>query len=436
MTGFRMPVSDASMTIQKHMLGSLAAMRGYLLTGNESMKADRAEAWREINASAAELDKLAQRFTNPRNKEIWTEARTLLGELNEAQTKVEVMAAADGEGARKLLAAEALPRVAKLVTLFEGEKGADGKRKGGMVTNQKDLLAQDAADVTRAIDQLRVITWVLLAVGMGLGLLIALATRKSIVPPLLEMTNSMTGLANGNLDVPIPVIANRDEVADMAQAMAVFKQNSIRARELEAAQAAEQEARLRQSKKREEITKEFEGGITGMVNTVASASTELESTAQSMSATADQTSRQATAVAAAAEEASTNVQTVAAAAEELSSSINEISRQVATSSRISAQAVEEASKTSVIVGGLTESAAKIGEVVHLINDIASQTNLLALNATIEAARAGDAGKGFAVVANETGGAASAVLGASRDLSSQAERLGEMVRKFLSDVKSA
>ncbi|MEO3944060.1 methyl-accepting chemotaxis protein [Gorillibacterium sp. CAU 1737] len=43
---------------------------------------------------------------------------------------------------------------------------------------------------------------------------------------------------------------------------------------------------------------------------------------------------------------------------------------------------------------------EIGEIIHIITDIAQQTNLLALNASIEAARVGEQGKGFAVVAGE------------------------------------
>jgi methyl-accepting chemotaxis protein len=137
-----------------------------------------------------------------------------------------------------------------------------------------------------------------------------------------------------------------------------------------------------------------------VVDVVASASTELQASAENLSSSAEESSRQSAAAAAAGEEASTSVQTVASAAEELSSSISEINRQVTQSAETAKSAVDEAERTNTVIKGLAEAAEKIGEVVNLINDIASQTKLLALNATIEAARAGEAGKGFAVVASE------------------------------------
>jgi len=162
----------------------------------------------------------------------------------------------------------------------------------------------------------------------------------------------------------------------------------------------------------------FEKNVKSVVEMVGSAATEMQSTAESMSATAEETNRQSIVVASASEEASTNVQTVAAASEELSNSINEISNQVQTSSKISQKAVEEATRANETISGLSEAAVKIGEVVELINDIASQTNLLALNATIEAARAGDAGKGFAVVANEVKSLANQTAKATDEIGAQ------------------
>ena len=148
------------------------------------------------------------------------------------------------------------------------------------------------------------------------------------------------------------------------------------------------------------LADEFEGAVGEIVETVSSASTELEASASTLTSTAERSQELTTVVAAASEEASTNVQSVASATEELSSSVNEISRQVQESARMATDAVGQARTTNDRVSELSKAAARIGDVVELINTIAGQTNLLALNATIEAARAGEAGRGFAVVASE------------------------------------
>ncbi|MFN5685812.1 methyl-accepting chemotaxis protein, partial [Bradyrhizobium sp.] len=123
-------------------------------------------------------------------------------------------------------------------------------------------------------------------------------------------------------------------------------------------------------------------------------------------------------VAVASEQASTNVQSVASATEEMASSVTEISRQVQQSARMANEAVSQARTTTGRVGELSKAAARIGDVVELINTIAGQTNLLALNATIEAARAGDAGRGFAVVATEVKALAEQTAKATGDIGQQ------------------
>lgn len=155
-----------------------------------------------------------------------------------------------------------------------------------------------------------------------------------------------------------------------------------------------------------------------VIDTISTTTSQLQTNAESLSATAKDVTTKSMAVAAASEEVTVNVQTVSAATEELSSSIGEIGRQVSESTKVAESAVVEAENTNQTMKGLVEAVAKIGEVINLINDIASQTNLLALNATIEAARAGEAGKGFSVVASEVKTLANQTAKATDDIAAQ------------------
>jgi methyl-accepting chemotaxis protein len=168
---------------------------------------------------------------------------------------------------------------------------------------------------------------------------------------------------------------------------------------------------------------------------VADAAEGMRTMAQTMASSAEESSNQAAAVAAASEEASSNVQTVASAAEELSASIQEITRQVEQSSSISRQAVEEALSTDETMRGLADSAEQVGEVVGLIQEIASQTKLLALNATIESARAGEAGKGFAVVASEVKNLADQTAKATKQIAQQVGSIQKASQAAVTAIES-
>ena len=265
-------------------------------------------------------------------------------------------------------------------------------------------------------------TWWLVISGMALTVAISQAVAfgltRHISGPLSAMTVAMRRLAGDDLDVAIPCLDRRDEIGGMAAAVQVFKENMITGSRLAAEQKTNLAARQQRSVHLDNVVGEFETQICNTVSMLASASTEMEATARSMTENAEQTDQKATAVARAAETSSSGVQTVAAASEQLAASIAEINRQVTASAGLTGRVVQNVRQTDKTVQALAESAGRIGQVVDLINSIAGQTNLLALNATIEAARAGDAGKGFAVVASEVKSLAQQTARATSEIGGQ------------------
>ncbi len=270
--------------------------------------------------------------------------------------------------------------------------------------------------------KLRPIVWLLGLAILGIAVIsgsIAWMIGRSISRPLGQLGARMRALADGSLEGDIPGVGRGDEIGAMAATVQIFKDNALRIRGLEKAEA-ETQARAAAERRAamESIAGDFERSVTGIVRSVSTAAAGMQTTAQSMTATASDASARAKTVGAASQSASDNVGTVAAAAEELSSSVTEISRQVTRSSEIASKAVGDAERTNATVQALSTGAEKIGEVVKLIHSIAAQTNLLALNATIEAARAGDSGRGFAVVASEVKALANQTAKATEEISAQ------------------
>lgn len=278
-------------------------------------------------------------------------------------------------------------------------------------TKVQDLLNEDKAYQRKASDaqvksaddtyaSSRMLIMVVLGAAAALCVAMGWLIVSGVSTPIRAMTGAMGRLAQHDLTTEINGSERKDEVGQMAKAVQVFKDSMIESDRLKAEQEEAQRATAKRAALVDQLTRDFDVKVQGVVQGVASQATQMEASAQSMSATAEEATKQASAVAAASEQGAANVQTVASAAEELSSSIAEIGRQVSHSSQIAATAVTEAAKANEMVQGLLNASQKIGEIVALINAIADQTNLLALNAAIEAARAGEQGRGFAVVADE------------------------------------
>jgi methyl-accepting chemotaxis protein len=393
-----------------------AAMSAYV----ERYRGAVAEAGKSIDRIIKLADTEERRSANETIK-------TALVEFDKTRQKAIALALKhEREAAFKVSTAEGAPARKALLELVNSRIKA---YEESLAKVQTDVPALEASVIERLYE------FSGLGIFASLGLL-GWVVISMVARPMTAMTASMAKLANGDLAIEIVGNDRKDEIGDMARSLDIFKQNGIEIERLRVAQdEIKRKAELDKKFLLNKLADDFESGVRGSLDTLASAATEMRATSQSMTATAEETSAQATTVAAAAEQASVNVQTVASATEELSSSVAEIGRQVTQSTRIAGQAVEQAERTNTTVQGLSAAAQKIGDVVRLISDIASQTNLLALNATIEAARAGDAGKGFAVVASEVKSLANQTARATEEIGAQVAAMQSATSEAVQAIQS-
>lgn len=408
------------------MVNQETGVRGYLISSDKGFLAPYTEGRKQFDDAFIKIKSLTS-DNAPQ--------QTRLDDLRKLATSWQTEVA---EQEISLMGNAATVEKARALEASGAGKGAmDGFRKklAEISDVESTLLDKRKVDLTSSLDTADLTIWV----GVGFSLVLAAAFGvvlfKALVAPIQRMTAAMGTLASGNLSIAIPDRDRSDEIGNMATAVEVFKNNALEVERLRIDQEAQKQRAAEERKLAlRQMADSFEAKVLDVVKVVASSSTELQATAQSMSDNASTISARSLTVSSAAEQTTANVQTVATATEEMSSSISEISRQVTESARIATDASDEAVRTNVMVQGLAKATDQIGEVVKLINDIASQTNLLALNATIEAARAGDAGKGFAVVAGEVKHLANQTAKATGEIGQQISTVQEETRKTVEAIK--
>jgi len=401
-----------------------AVLRDHLIVSD----AERADVDKNLAARQADYETAAKSYheliSSPAQRELADQLERHWRDFIAASAEVRSHAVAGDLAAAKQMNAEKVvpagramdKTLAGLVDLNDKGAEAAGESAG--------------ATYSRAIYLMSAILFCAMVFGLGAAIYVSRDIRRGIA----SILNPMGRLVDGELSVEIPHQGEPTEIGRIASALQIFKEALIAKKASDDAASADLAVKAARAQRISKATSDFEAMIGELVESLASASTELEASATSMTKTSDVTMSLSDSAATASRAVTDNIQAVAAATEEITSSVNEIGRQVHESNRIAGTAVSQAQKTDESIAKLSLAAGRINEVVKLITEVAEQTNLLALNATIEAARAGEAGRGFAVVAQEVKALATQTAKATAEIDAQVADMQAATADTVAEIK--
>ena len=269
-----------------------------------------------------------------------------------------------------------------------------------------------------------VLSAIIAAVAVLIGLLISVSFEKNIGKPLVALKDRLTLLEHGNLTAPVPEFASKDEIGQLyACTQFVIPKLSAVVTDISTVlnSMAAGDFSIRFDEEYEGDFHPIQIATRNILDQLRGVIANLRDSAAMIAANAEQGSANATSL-------SQGTLEQAAAVQQLSATFEDISQQVkatagnaenanAATSKMLTELTQSNEKMLALNHAMKDigaSSEKIRAIVKAIEDIAFQTNILALNAAVEAARAGEAGKGFAVVADEVRNLASKSADAAKD----------------------